>query len=140
MVGSLITWKNTSSDSTTFLATALANSFASVFFAPSICWTVNPLKNLSVFQMAARYLSNVSSLTMHFFSILLATTLESIFRVQHYTPIAHNFQKPSSIASYSTMLLLHLSASAVNCSCTAYFNLIPECDFSITTAHGPKTP
>jgi hypothetical protein len=50
------------------------------------------------------------------------------------------FAKASSIASYSAMLLLHLSDSAMNCRHAAYHNSIPEGDFNIATAPAPETP
>jgi hypothetical protein len=67
--GSSIVCKNTSSGSAVFLAAALASSSASVFFALSICLTVNRLKKFSILQTMARYLSRVSSLAMHSLSI-----------------------------------------------------------------------
>jgi hypothetical protein len=39
-----------------------------------------------------------------------------------------------------TMLLLHLSASAVNCSRATYLNLLSNGDFSIAVAPAPETP
>jgi hypothetical protein len=101
---------------------------------------VNPLKKPSILQTAARYLSSVSSIAMHSFSIWPAITLESIFKTQRWTPIARNLRRPSSTTSYSVMLLLQLSASAVNCSHAAYLNLIPEGDFNIDAAPTPETP
>jgi hypothetical protein len=100
---------------------------------------VNPLKNLSILQTTARYLSNVSSLAMHSFSIWLAITLESIFRIHRWTPIARLW-RPSNTALYSTMLLLHVFASALNYTLAAYFNLIPKGKFNIAVAPAPETP
>jgi hypothetical protein len=90
--------------------------------------------------MAARYLSSVSSFAMHSFSICPVITLKSIFRTQHWTPIAHNLRRPSNTAWYSAMLLLHLSASMVNCSRVVYLNLIPEGDFNMSAVPAPETP
>jgi hypothetical protein len=135
-----MTWKNTFGGSSDFLAAALASSSASVFFTLSMCSNVNPLKNVSILQTSSRYLSSVLSLAMHSFSIWLAITLESIFRMQRCTPNACNLWRPNSIASYSAMLLLHLSASALNYSHAAYHNLIPEGDFNIAAAPAPEAP
>jgi hypothetical protein len=77
---------------------------------------------------------------MHSFSIWPTITLESVFRTQRWTPIAHILWRPNSTVSYSTMLLLHLSASAVNYSRATYLNLIPEGDFNIAAAPAPETP
>jgi hypothetical protein len=71
---------------------------------------------------------------MHSFSILLAITLEFVFSMQFWTPIARNLRSPNSIASYSAMLLLHLSASAVNCKRATYLNLMLEGDVRIAAA------
>jgi hypothetical protein len=121
-----------------FPGLALASSSASMFFALSMCLTVNPLKKFSILQTTARYLSRVSSLAMHSFSIWLAITLESIFRVQHWTPIAHNLRRPSNTAAYLAMLLLHLSISTTNCNHVAYLNFMPKGDLSIIAAPAPK--
>jgi hypothetical protein len=131
--------KNASGGSTAFLPAALASSSASMFFALSMCWTVNPLKKPSIPRTVARYLSSVLSLAMHSFSIWPAITLESVFRTQRWTPIAHNLRSPNSTASYLSILLLHLSASMVNCSRATYLNLIPEGDFNIVVAPAPET-
>jgi hypothetical protein len=71
---------------------------------------------------------------MHSFPIWLATTLEFVFSVQYWTPIAHSLRRPSNIVSYSAMLLLHLSVSAMNYNRTAYLNLMPEGDISIAAS------
>jgi hypothetical protein len=86
------------------------------------------------------YLSNISSPAIHSFSILLAITLEYVFRIQRWTPIACNLRRPSNTASYSALLLLHLSASPLKYSLAAYFSLIPEREFNIAAALAPKTP
>jgi hypothetical protein len=101
---------------------------------------MNPLKKTSILQTVARYHSSVSSLAMHSFSIWSAVTLETIFRAQFWTPIARNLWRPNNTASYSALLLLHLSASAMNCSCAVYLNLIPEGDFNIATTPTLETP
>jgi hypothetical protein len=131
---------NTSGGSTTFLAAALVSSSASVFFALSTCSTINPLKKFSILRTGANYLSRVLSLAVHSSSSWLSITLESVFRMQCWTPIAHNLQRPSSTTSYSAMLLMHLSASAMNCSHAAYLNFMPDGDFSIAAAPAPETP
>jgi hypothetical protein len=82
----------------------------------------------------AKYLSKVASLAMHYFSIWLAITLESVFSVQFWTPIARNLRNPNNIASYSAMLLLHLSIYAVNYKHAVYLSLMPEGDIRIAAA------
>jgi hypothetical protein len=90
--------------------------------------------------MTARYLYSVSSLAMHSFSIWPAITLESVLRMQRWTPIARNLWRPSSTTSYSAMLLLYLFASTVKCNRAAYLSLIPKGDFNITAAPALETP
>jgi hypothetical protein len=81
-----------------------------------------------------KYYSKVASLVMHSFSIWLVITLESIFSIQFLTLIARNLRSPNSTTSYSTMLLLHLSVSAVNCKHVAYLSLMLEGDIRIDVA------
>jgi hypothetical protein len=50
---------------------------------------------------------------MQSFSICLAITLESVFNVQLWTPMAHNLRSPNSTTSYSAILLVHLSVSVI---------------------------
>jgi hypothetical protein len=69
MEGSSISWENTSGGRTGFLVVAFTNSSSSMFFVLSICSTVNHLKKFSILWIVARYLSRVSSLAMHSFSI-----------------------------------------------------------------------
>jgi hypothetical protein len=64
--------------------------------------------------MKVKYFLRVSSLAIHSFSIWLETTFESILRTHHWTPTALSLQSPNSMASYSAMLLVHLSVSLVN--------------------------
>jgi hypothetical protein len=71
----------------------------------------------------AKYLSKVPSLVMHSFSIWLAIILESVLNMQFWTPIARNLRRPNITASYSAILLLHLSFFAVNCKRVAYLSL-----------------
>jgi hypothetical protein len=88
------------------------------------------------------YMFNYESLKViiHSFLIWLAITLESMFSVQYWTHIARSLRRPNSIASYSAMLLLHLSTSTVNCSHAAYLSLMPEGDVSIAAAPASETP
>jgi hypothetical protein len=60
--------------------------------------------------------------------------------MKRWTTIAHNLRRPNSTATYSAMLLLHLSASVMNYSRAAYLNLMAECDFSIAAAPALETP
>jgi hypothetical protein len=122
------------------MAAIFASSSASIFFVLSICSTVNPLKKFSILQTGARYLSRVLSLAVHSFSIRLTTTLESVFRMQCRTPVAHNLRRPSSTASYSTILLPHLSVCTMNYSHAVYLNLMLEGDINIAAAPAPEIP
>jgi hypothetical protein len=140
MKGSSITWRNTSGGSTAFLAVAFVSSSASMFFVLYIYRIMNPLKKFSILRIAARYLSRVSSLAMHCFSIWLAITLESIFIIQCWIPIARNLRRPSNTASYSAIFLMQLFVSAVNCSHTAYLSLMPEGEISIAAVLALETP
>jgi hypothetical protein len=88
----------------------------------------------------ANYLSKVASLAMYSFSIWLTVTLEYVFNIQFWIPIAHNLRMLSNTASYSTMLLLLLSVSVVNCKHTTYLSLMPEGDIRIAAALVPETP
>jgi hypothetical protein len=93
---------NASGGSAAFLAAALASSYASVFFALSICWT-----------MKVPFDAFILDLTCYYLGVYLQN--------EKLTPIACNLQRPSSTASYSAMLL-HLSDSAMNCRRVAYLN------------------
>jgi hypothetical protein len=86
------------------------------------------------------YLSKIASLAMHSFSIWLTVTLESAFNMQFWTPIALNLRRPNSTASYSTILLMHFSVSAVNWKCAVYLSLVPEGDIRIAGALAPEAP
>jgi hypothetical protein len=46
-------------------------------------------------------------------------------------------RRPSSTASYSAILLLHLSVSAMDCSHATYLSLMPEGDINIAAASAP---
>jgi hypothetical protein len=70
----------------------------------------------SIFLTRARYFLRVGSLVMHSFSICPVTTLEFVQRIHLWTPMTLNFWSPVRIASYSAMLLVHLSASLLNCN------------------------
>jgi hypothetical protein len=78
--------------------------------------------------------------SMHSFSICPATTLDYVRRVHLWTPIALNLQSPSNMASYSAMLLVHLSASLLNYNLAAWHNLIPEGEISMVAAPAPAVP
>jgi hypothetical protein len=61
----------------------------------------------------ARYFSKVGSLVMYSFSIYPDMTLESVRSTKVCPPMAHNFWRPNKMASYSMMLLVHLSVPLV---------------------------
>jgi hypothetical protein len=88
----------------------------------------------------ANYLSKQASLAMHSFLIWPAITFKYVFNMQFWTPIALNLRRPSSTASYSAILFLHLSVSTVNYKCAAYLSLMPEGDIKIVAAPAPETP
>jgi hypothetical protein len=70
----------------------------------------------SILQTRAKYFSRVGFLAMHSISICLATTLESVQRMHLWIPMTLNLRSPIRIASYSAMLLVHLSVSLLNCN------------------------
>jgi hypothetical protein len=90
-----------------------------------------------------QYFSSVASLEIFFqcdipgdalFSVWTAITLESLFMMQLWTPMARNLWSPKSKVSYSAILYVHLSVSLVNCSLTAYLSLIPDGEIRIVEA------
>jgi hypothetical protein len=54
--------------------------------------------------------------------------------------MALNLQSPSNMASYSTILLMHLSASLLNYNLVVSRNLIPEGEISMAVAPTPAVP
>jgi hypothetical protein len=51
--------------------------------------------------------------------------------------MAHSLLSPNNTASYSAMLLLHLTVSVVNCKCTTYLSLMPKGDIKIVATPAP---
>jgi hypothetical protein len=92
-----------------------AKLLALAFLLCSMCSTLNPWKQVSILHTKARYFSSIGSRAMHSFSICSVTTLESVQSTEVCTPMALNFWRPNSIASYSyAMLFVHLLVSLVN--------------------------
>jgi hypothetical protein len=54
--------------------------------------------------------------------------------------MAHSLRSPNSIASYSAMLLVHLSVSLVNYNRLAYLNFMSEGDIRTAAAPTPILP
>jgi hypothetical protein len=71
------------------------------------------------------------------FSICPITILESVLTIHVVTPRALSFQSPRMTASYSVVLLVHLSDLSVNLRCATYLYLIPEGDVMITATFAP---
>jgi hypothetical protein len=68
------------------------------------------------------------------FSIWPTTTLESVLIMHVVTPRAHNLQSSRMTASYSAMLLVHLSDSKAKLRRAAYLYLTPVGDVIIAAA------
>jgi hypothetical protein len=68
---------------------------------------------------------STSSFAEYSFSTWLATTLESVLIMHVVTPSAHNLQSPRMMASYSAILLVHLSDSKAKLRRAAYLYLTP---------------
>jgi hypothetical protein len=54
--------------------------------------------------------------------------------------MAHNLRSPNKIASYSVILLVHLSTLLLNYNLDAYRNLIPGGEVNIAAALAPAAP
>jgi hypothetical protein len=91
------------------LGAALANASASSFLLRSMCCRVKPLNCLSRLRIAVRYCMSTGSFAEYSFSIWPTTTLESVLIMHVVTPRARNLRSPRMTASYSAMLLVHLS-------------------------------
>jgi hypothetical protein len=60
-----------------------------------------------------------------------ATTLEYVLTMHVVTPSAHSLQRPRMTASYSAILLVHLSDSKAKLRCAAFLYLTPVGDVII---------
>jgi hypothetical protein len=77
---------------------------------------------------------SAGSLAEYSFSTWPATTLESVLIIQVMTPSAHNLRSPKMTASYSAMLLVHLTDSKAKLRRAAYLYLTPVGEVMIATA------
>jgi hypothetical protein len=66
-----------------------------------------------------------------------ATTLESVLTMHVVTPSARSLRRPRMTASYSAILLVHLSDSKAKLRHAAYLYLTPVGDVIIATAPAP---
>jgi hypothetical protein len=71
------------------------------------------------------------------FSTWPATTLEFVLIMHVVTPSAHNLRSPRMTASYSAMLLVHLSNSKAKLRRAVYLYLTPTSDVMIAVAPAP---
>jgi hypothetical protein len=119
------------------MAAALANVSASSFLLRSTCCSVKPLNCFSRLWMTVRYCMSTGSSAEYSFSIWPATTLESVLIMHVVTPRAHNLRSPRMTASYSAMLLVHLSNSKAKLRRIAYLYLTLVSDVIIAAAPAP---
>jgi hypothetical protein len=80
---------------------------------------------------------STGSFAEYSFSTWSATTLESVLIMHVVTPSACNLQSPKMTASYSIMMLVHLSDSKAKLRRAAYLYLTPAGDVIIATAPAP---
>jgi hypothetical protein len=80
---------------------------------------------------------SVRSFVEYSFSTWPATTLESVLIMHVVTPSARNLRSPRMTASYSAILLVHLSDSKANLSRATYLYLTPVGDVMIAAAPAP---
>ena len=118
-------------------AAALANVSASSFLLRSTCCSVKPLNCFSRLWTTVRYCMSTGSFAEYSFSIWPATTLESVLIMHVMTPRAHNLRSPRMTASYSAMLLVHLSDSKAKLRHAAYLCLTPTGDVIIAMVPTP---
>jgi hypothetical protein len=64
-------------------------------------------------------------------------TLEFVLIMHVVTLSARNLRSPRMTASYSAMLLVHLSDSKAKLRCAAYLYLMPACNVMIAAAPAP---
>jgi hypothetical protein len=119
------------------LAAALANASVSSFLARSRCCRVKPLNCLSRLRTAVKYCMSAGSFAEYSFSTWPTMTLESVLIMHVVTPSAHNLRSPRMTASYSAILLVHLSDSKAKLRRAAYLYLMPVGDVMIAAVPAP---
>jgi hypothetical protein len=92
-------------------AADLASRSACSFSPCGIFLTENPSKEASSLQTVSRYFSSFGSLVLQLLSTWTEITWESILRTALLIPIAFNFRRPKSKASYSAILFVQLKSS-----------------------------
>jgi hypothetical protein len=80
---------------------------------------------------------STGSLAEYSFSTWPASTLESVLIMQVVMPSARNLRSPKMTASYSAMLLVHLSDSKAKLRRVAYLYLMPVGEVMIAAAPAP---
>jgi hypothetical protein len=80
---------------------------------------------------------SAGSFAEYSFSTWPTTTLESILTMQVVMPSALSLRRPRMIASYSAMLLVHLSDSKAKLRRAAYLCLTPVGDMIIAATPAP---
>jgi hypothetical protein len=124
-----------------FFADLFANSSASLFFFfLSKGSIVKPRKCRSIHRTSARYLISSSYLASLSFSTCSLMTSASHFTRKLLTPKARTFLKPRRSASYSLVLLVHLSEGSEYSSLAAYLNLTLAGEVMIAAIPTPLSP
>jgi hypothetical protein len=95
-----------------------------------------PLNCLSRLRTAVRYCMSARSFA-EYSSTWPTTTFESVLIMHVATPSARNLRSPGMTASYSAILLVHLSDSKAKLRCVAYLYLTPAGDVMIVAAPAP---
>jgi hypothetical protein len=80
---------------------------------------------------------STGSLAEYSFSTWPASTLESVLIMQVVTPSARNLRSPKMTASYSAMLLVHLSDSKAKLRRVVYLYLMPVGEVIFAAAPAP---
>jgi hypothetical protein len=80
---------------------------------------------------------STGSLAEYSFSTWSATTLEYVVIMQVVTLSARNLRSPKMMASYSAMLLVHLSDSKAKLRQATYLYLMPVGEVMIAAAPAP---
>jgi hypothetical protein len=80
---------------------------------------------------------SAGSFAEYSFSTWPATTSESVQTMHVVTPSAHNLRSPRMTASYSAILLVHLSDSKAKLRRAAYLYLTPAGDVMIAAVPAP---
>jgi hypothetical protein len=131
-----IMWKNTSDGKGSPFAAALAMSTSSFLFR-SMCCKVNPLNCFSRHRTTERHCMRTSSLVEQSFLIWLETILESVLTMHVVTPRACSLRRLRMIASYSTILFVHLFDSSAKRRRATYLYLTHVGDVIIAAAPAP---